>query len=207
MDPGVAFTAKLRRITSKRPPEAAAVSGDASARVPAVEHTRELYRVPRIREGRRPLSWAKEVDTWPRYEGGVYRLGGQGESLLELSKDEADALSSIIVNTSVKQEKYGAAHQVNWKKVGLSRAYYQKERVCEASMPTDRSRAALRFLLANAAFHRVFHREQQRRLGTKSSLNISSYDFFIVQSGIECAMYPHLYPTTDFTDTGIQEQY
>ena len=49
--------------------------------------------------------------------------------------------------------------------------------------------------------------EQQRRLDEKVSLNISSYDLFIVQSGIECAMYPHLYPTTDFTDTGIQEHY
>ena len=62
MDPGVAFTAKLRRITSKRPPEAA-VSGDASARVPAVDHTRELYRVPCIAEGPRPVGWAKEVIT------------------------------------------------------------------------------------------------------------------------------------------------
>ena len=71
-------------------------------------------------------------------------------------------------------------------------------------MPTDRSRAALRFLLANNAFYRVFHQEQQRRLDTKTSLNISSYDLFIVQSGIECAMYPHLYPLTRFTDSGIR---
>ena len=55
-------------------------------------------------------------------------------------------------------------------------------------MPTDRSRAALRSWLANNAFYRVFHQEQQRRLDTKTSLNISSYDLFIVQSGIECAM-------------------
>ena len=53
----------------------------------------------------------------------------------------------------------------------------------------------------------VFHREQHRRLDVGESLNISSYDLFIVQSGIECAMYPHLYPTADFTDTGIQQHY
>ena len=74
-------------------------------------------------------------------------------------------------------------------------------------MPTDRCRAALRFLLANNAFYKVFHKEQQRRLDEHVSLNISSYDLFIVQSGIECAMYPHLCPTTDFSDTGIQEHY
>ena len=84
MDPGVAFTAKLRRITSKRAPEAAG-TGDVSAGVAAVSKTRELYRVPRIAQGPRPLSWAKEVITWPRYEGGVFRLGVQGESFLDLS--------------------------------------------------------------------------------------------------------------------------
>ena len=93
MDPGVALTAKLRRIASKRGPEAAG-SGDVSAGVAAVERTRELYRVPRIAEGPRPVSWAKEVITWPRYEFGAFRLGVQGESLLDLTKDEADALSS-----------------------------------------------------------------------------------------------------------------
>ena len=70
---------------------------------------------------------------------------------------------SYGLRTQVKQEKYGGAHQFKWKKVGLSRAYYHKQRVCEASMPTDRSRAALRFLLANNAFYKVFHQEQQRR--------------------------------------------
>ena len=41
----------------------------------------------------------------------------------------------------------------------------------------------------------------------KASMNISSYDLFIVHRGIECAMFPYLYPTTDFTDTGILEHY
>ena len=176
-------------------------------RVP-IQRTAQLYRVPRIRQAADPHPWARECVTWPRYRGGEFLLeDGPGESMLELTQEEQRALQVVCLRTQVKQEKYGAAHQVNWKKVGLSRAYYQKERVCEASMPTDRCRAALRFLLANNAFYRVFHREQQRRLDAKSSLNISSYDLFIVQSGIECAMYPHLYPTTDFTDTGIQEHY
>ena len=136
---------------------------------------------------------------------------GPGESMLELTVEEQRALQLVCLRTEVKQQKsysgQGAAHQCHWKKVGLSRAYFQKDRVCEESMPTARSRAALRFLLAHNAFYKAFHQEQQRRLETKSSLNISSYDLVIVQWGIECAMYPHLYPTTDFTDTGIQEHY
>ena len=173
-----------------------------------IRRTGQLYRVPRVRLAGDRDPWSRECVTWPRYRGGEFLLeDGPGESLLELTQEEQRALQVVCLRTEVKQEKYGAAHQFNWKKVGLSRAYYQKQRVCEASMPTDRCRAALRFLLANNAFYKVFHQEQQRRLDEKVSLNISSYDLFIVQSGIECAMYPHLYPTSDFIDTGIQEHY
>ena len=38
-------------------------------------------------------------------------------------------------------------------------------------------------------------------------IHVSSYDLFVVMVGIECAMFPILYPTTDFTDTGIREHY
>ena len=38
-------------------------------------------------------------------------------------------------------------------------------------------------------------------------IHVSSYDLFVVMAGIECAMFPILYPTTDFTDTGIREHY
>ena len=70
-----------------------------------------------------------------------------GESMLELTEVEQRALQVVCLRTEVKQEMYGAAHHFNWKKVGLSRAYYNERRVCEASMPTDRSRAALRLSL------------------------------------------------------------
>ena len=92
----------------------------------------------------------------PRYRDGEFQLeDGLGESMLELTQEEQRALQVVCLRTVVKKETFGAPHQCHWKKVGLSRAYYQKERVCEASMPTDRSRAALRFLLANNAFYRV----------------------------------------------------
>ena len=51
--------------------------------------------------------------------------------MLELSEEERRALTFVALRTEVRQEKYGAAHQYNWKKVGLSRAYYKKERVSE----------------------------------------------------------------------------
>ena len=43
-------------------------------------------------------------------------------------------------------------HQFNWKKVGLSRAYYKKELVCAESMPTVRARAAFLFLMDHNKF-------------------------------------------------------
>ena len=46
-----------------------------------------------------------------------------------------------------------------------------------------------------------------KRIEATSSLNISSYELIIVKNGIECAMYPRLYPTTEFTDTSIVEHY
>ena len=50
-------------------------------------------------------------------------------------------------------------------------------------------------------------KEHEQVLKTGASKNISSYDLFVVQRGIECAMFPHLYPTGDFTDTGILQHY
>ena len=41
----------------------------------------------------------------------------------------------------------------------------------------------------------------------QASLNISSYDLFTQHHGIECAMFPVLYPLTEFTDTGILKHY
>ena len=74
-------------------------------------------------------------------------------------------------------------------------------------MPTVRPAAAYRFVMANNKFYQAFHRLHCLLLDSGKSLNVSSYDLFVVHVGIECAMFPHLYPTTDFTDTGILQHY
>ena len=66
--------------------------------------------------------------------------------MLELTEEERCALAIVVLRTNVQQEKYGAAHQFIWKKVGLSRAYYKQQLVCEESMPTVRARVAFLFL-------------------------------------------------------------
>ena len=101
----------------------------------------------------------------------------------------------------------GAAHQFNWKKTGLSEAYFKSQRVCEENMPTLKAKAAFIFIRNNNGFYQNFLRLQHEILDTQGAKNMSSYDLFIVHHGIECAMFPHLYPTSQFTDTGILQQY
>ena len=74
-------------------------------------------------------------------------------------------------------------------------------------MPTPRAAAAYRFVMANNKFYKAFQQLHCRLLDSGGSLKVSSYDLFILHAGIECAMFPHLYPRTDFTDTGILQHY
>ena len=89
----------------------------------------------------------------------------------EMTVDECRALSIVVLRTSVQQERYGAAHQFNWKKVGLSRAYFKKDLVCEASMPTDRCKAAFHFLREHSKYYRSFLTHQRIRSGAPVALN------------------------------------
>jgi hypothetical protein len=127
--------------------------------------------------------------------------------MLDLTEADANALMLVVLRVDKKSERYGAAHQLNWTKVGLSRAYFVKYAVCESSLPSAKAVAAFRFLMANNKYYKSYHQIHQQLLQTESSLNISSYDLFVQHVGIECAMCPVLYPTTDFTDTGILQHY
>ena len=127
--------------------------------------------------------------------------------MLELTQAEQDALRIVVLVCTLQKEVYGASHQMNWKKTGLSRAYYRQARVLSSSMPTRRAAAAYDFLMKNNKYYALFAAQQGRLLDEQLPLNISSYDLFTQTRGIECAMFPHLYPTTDFTDTGILQHY
>ena len=156
--------------------------------------------------------WAAECITWPRYVNGVFVLPRkecaiEGNSMLELTQAEQDALRIVVLVCTLQKEVYGASHQMNWKKTGLSRAYYRQARVLSSSMPTRRAAAAYDFLMKNNKYYALFAAQQGRLLDEQLPLNISSYDLFTQTRGIECAMFPHLYPTTDFTDTGILQHY
>jgi len=204
---GAAFANSLR----KRYRDNKYKSSNAGTTAP-VERTGQLYRIPRIR----PLNsdyrtWSQECITWPRYLNEHFAMNNvTGETFLEMSIEEWRALQIIVLKTSVESETFsvrGPGHHKNWKKVGLSRAYFKKDLVQESSMPTKRAKAAFRFLWENNEYFKAFQQMQARNIVSNAPLNVSSYDLFVLMTGIECAMFPHLYPTTDFTDTGIKEHY
>jgi hypothetical protein len=173
----------------------------------SVRRSQNLYKVPRVAPpGGIPLHWAREVVTWPRYEAGEFVFGGVGDCLLELSVEETRSLSIINLRTQVEKESYGAAHHFNYKKVGLSRAWFGKQLVKEEALPTERAKAAYRFLMQQNKFYRQFWELHAARLETSASLHITSYDLFIVFVGVEAAIFPVLYPTTEFSDTGSRIQ-
>ena len=191
--PGARLTEALRSASSGAP----------------VQRTSQLYRIPRIRTSDSDTEpWSSECVTWPRYSEDRFALHNtSGDSMLQLTDAEASSLTIVVLVTNVKKEVFGGSHQLNWKKVGLSRAYFRKELVCEANMPSPRAKAAYRFLMSHNEYYKKYQGMQQDLLSRQASLNISSYDLFILHTGIECAMFPVLYPTTAFSDTGILEHY
>ena len=96
---------------------------------------------------------------------------------------------------------------MNWKKVGLSRAYFQKEALTEESMPTFRARAAFKYLIDNNRFYKAFWTLHNSIVSEDKIRTISSFDLFIVHDGIEAAMFPWMYPEAGFTDTGMATEY
>ena len=74
-------------------------------------------------------------------------------------------------------------------------------------MPTPRAVAAFQYLIQHNAWYKRYAALQGERLSQGESLYISSYDLFINFAGVEAAMYPVLYPSTDFTDSGILAHY
>jgi hypothetical protein len=167
----------------------------------------ELYRMPSI-DTASAKDLAPECAFWPRYHQRSFAVTNkEGPSMLELTLEEARALQIVCLRTKVKAQRYGAAHHTNWKKIGLSTAYFKNVAVTEASMPTPRAVAALRYLLKENDHYIAFWKMQKLLLEKDGCLSISSFDLFINHAGIECAMFPVLYPETAFSDTGILKHY
>ena len=95
--------------------------------------------------------------------------------MLDLSTEEARALQIVVLRTNVQEEKFGQtgpAHYKNWKKVGLSRAYYKSEVVQEERMPSEKGKAAFRFLMEHNRYYKNFQSKQAQAIASHASLNV-----------------------------------
>ena len=139
-----------------------------------VSETQHLYVVPRVWEPSYDLDHEQQLFTWPRYQNGKFSHGGSGESMLDLTEEELRALQIVVLRTDVRKEQFGAVHQFNWKKVGLSRAYLKSELVSAANMPTPRAAAAFEYLMQT---YHVWSPEdtERRRKKTKEGMPSSIY--------------------------------
>jgi len=127
-----------------------------------VEKTEDLYVIPYVLEaGVKWFSASRQNQTWPKYIDGVFKYHATGECMLSLTPEERGALQIIVLRTNVVVERYGASHQCNYKKIGLSRAYFKDRLVCAENMPTAKSRAAFVWLYAHNEFFQV-HRATAR---------------------------------------------
>ena len=73
--------------------------------------------------------------------------------MLTISSEESKALRIIVLRPQVRAQRYGAAHQLIWKKVGITTTYFRSEAVTEESMPTPRAAATFRYLLKNNEYY------------------------------------------------------
>ena len=74
-------------------------------------------------------------------------------------------------------------------------------------MPTLRAKAAFAYLRAHNKYYESTLATHNSILDGGGVRTISSFDLFINYSGIECAIWPWLYPETRFSDTGLYAHY
>ena len=151
-----AFLSARLRMRSKQSP----------GKVEPVKRTGELYRIPRLRQPTENWeAWSPQCITWPRYEHGLFSFQHKnGPSMLDLTVEEAAALRIVTLKCSLKKETYGASHQCNYKKIGLSKAYFEEKLRDESNMPTDMAKAAYRFLMANNEYYKNLQHQRAERL-------------------------------------------
>ncbi|CAK0832158.1 unnamed protein product, partial [Prorocentrum cordatum] len=192
---------------------AAAAAAIGADKMEPVLRTQQLYRVPRLPPvGQNiPSTWAGEVASWPRLAPGASEFSmsaAEGCTFLDFSHDEKKALRVIVIHVQKKQEMFSAnpnipSHYKNWKKTGVSKGFYAPHIVDERSLPTARCKAAFRWLVKNNGFYEAFLNASNRTHTNpdQHGQHIRTFDLLVTFKGVECAAWPWLYPTADFTDT------
>ena len=124
VEAGKMFSSMLRKKREEKY-EAARAKSASGGHGQDVMKTGELYRSPCL-DIMDQKTAAAECVSWPVYRQGNFHDFGTGDRMLELTL-EARALQNVVLRSKVKAEKYGYGHQLNWKKIGLNTAYFNKK--------------------------------------------------------------------------------
>ena len=80
----------------------------------------ELYGTPYVGDASLVSAGKVKLLEWPRYINGEYVDGAaEGESMLEMTDEEAYSLSLIVLKTECRKDTFAGIHGFSWKKVGL----------------------------------------------------------------------------------------
>ena len=206
----VSFIGSYTKRAAKRHLEAAGVT-DPTALDPVVSKVSQMFRCMMSPNGRivTDVAQSERLVYWPRYADGEFRDGlSEGTSMLDLTARQANALSIVHVFPKIEIESYDRVlTHGNYKKVAVTTASYVDRDILESELPDDITRAAFRYLRRRNKFYCVYLAELRRRLSNNLPSHISSYELFVLDKGIECAIWPVLYPCTECTDTGLREHY
>ena len=158
-------------------------------------------------------SYVAPQDTdWPWWDGagGCYRIEDRpenAESMLDLSKDEAEALAPLSIDCIHKKQygKISKAPVPNMKKLSVVKAIWKDQVITENLLPTTKAKAAFRWLKENNWVYKRFVEVEHIEAIKNPPLYIPTAKLLLHMHGIECAARPLLYPTPAYLDTMPRE--
>jgi len=152
-----------------------------------------------------------KIEDWPCYDGDKYVLGGPGESMANLTVEEARSLELVRVWCDMKKERGRTrnAGTYNWKKLGISRAAWKAPNMRARDL-TPKARAAYEWLLQHNATYADWHKKHedimQKGPHPQNGYVFQTWNLLLHSPGIEVAAFPLLYPQQSFGDTNARER-
>lgn len=163
--------------------------------------------------GTEQLYATPQRDEWPAYDAvaAAYRVGAgamMGETLLSLSKEEAQTLAPIKLFCDYRREKGNAITAPFWniKKLSVVRAEWKDEAV-EGQLSTPRARAAYAWLLEHNEAYAHYIKEHASILQSPEALrHIRTSALLLHMPGVEVAVRPVLYARAAFGDSDLKQR-
>jgi hypothetical protein len=152
----------------------------------------------------------KHLD-WPCYADGKYELGAEGESMTELTQEEARSLELVLIWCDMKQER-GRTRNLgtyNWKKMGISRGKWKEPSMTTRHL-TTKARAAYDWLMQHNTTYAAWQQKHEAAMAAGPHKDhgyvFQTWNLLLHSPGIEVASFPVLYPQSSYGDTDARER-